>query len=82
MKDAVTLDCAAALRLLAAYVDGELAQLDERSVQEHLQRCHSCYSRADFERGLKARLAELSHSKVKPALESRIRTLLSDYPNA
>jgi predicted anti-sigma-YlaC factor YlaD len=81
MNDLQTLDCAAALRLLAAYLDGELQQLDEQSVQKHLKRCHSCYSRAEFERRLKARLTELSRAHVSPALEGRIRTLLSDYPN-
>jgi anti-sigma factor (TIGR02949 family) len=81
MRNAETLDCAAALRLLAAYVDGELPQLDEQSIQKHLQQCHSCFSRAEFERGLKVRLAELSQSQVSPALENRIRMLLTDYPN-
>jgi anti-sigma factor (TIGR02949 family) len=81
MNEPNTLDCAAALRLLAAHLDGELQQLDDESVQRHLQQCHSCYSRAEFERRLKARLTELCRTNVSPALESRIRTLLSDYPN-
>jgi anti-sigma factor (TIGR02949 family) len=81
MNEAKTLDCAAALSLLAAYLDGELQQLDERSVQQHLQQCHSCFSRAEFERRLKARLLELSRSAVSPALEGRIRALMADYPN-
>jgi anti-sigma factor RsiW len=81
MNDPKTLDCAAALGLLAAYLDGELPQLDERSVQQHMQQCHACYSRAEFERRLKARLTELSRSQVSPALESRVHALMADYPN-
>ena len=81
MSDSVVLDCEGALRLLAAFLDGELPELDEAGVRQHLQRCRSCLSRAEFERMLKTRLGELSQSNVSPALEDRIRTLLIDYPN-
>jgi anti-sigma factor RsiW len=81
MSNLETLDCEAALRLLAAYIDGELPELDEEGVHRHLQRCHSCYSRAEFERQLKYRLAGLGLIHVGSSLEDRIRTLMSDYPD-
>jgi anti-sigma factor (TIGR02949 family) len=81
MSELKRLDCDAALRLLAAYLDGELRELDEESVRQHLQHCQSCFSRAEFERQLKSRLTELRHTEVSPALQTRIRTLLADYPD-
>jgi predicted anti-sigma-YlaC factor YlaD len=79
MNNPIPLDCERALRLLAAYLDRELPGLDEEGVRQHLQRCHSCYSRAEFERKLKGRLAELRHATVEPELENKIRALLAHY---
>lgn len=82
MTDLKLLDCDSALQLLAAYLDGELLELDQEGVRQHLEHCHSCYSRAEFERKLKARLAELRQSEISIGLEQRIRSLLADYPNS
>jgi anti-sigma factor (TIGR02949 family) len=74
------LDCEVALRLLAAYLDGELTGMDDASVRAHLDQCHSCYSRAEFEKKLKSRLADLRHAEVGVTLENRIRALLDHQP--
>lgn len=70
------LDCEAVLRLIFAYLDGELDGDQPEQVEAHLQRCRSCFSRADFERRLKSHLAEAGHREVPPALEDRIRKLV------
>lgn len=74
-----TIDCEQALRLLAGYLDRELEGDEHSHVKAHLERCRSCYSRAEFERRLKAQLAELRHSGAEPALEARIRGLLDGF---
>lgn len=69
------LTCEEALSFLAAYLDGELDGAGGGDVERHLSRCRSCYSRAEFERRLKARLASLSQSGVSPEFAERIRRL-------
>ncbi|MGH7467809.1 MAG: anti-sigma factor family protein [Longimicrobiales bacterium] len=81
MTDSVRIDCERALELLAAYLDGELPALDEHTVRQHLEQCHSCYSRAEFEHKLKSRLAQLRSADVGAGLEARIRTLLAGQTN-
>lgn len=73
------LTCEAALRFLAAYLDRELDDATEGEVETHLARCRSCYSRADFERRMKERVAALARSDVGPDFAERIRGLLQRF---
>lgn len=70
-----TIDCARALRALAAYLDGELPDAARGDVWRHIETCKSCYSRAEFERQLKARLSELGRREPTPELVARVRGL-------
>lgn len=82
--------CAEALRLLAAHLDGELDDHEHHEVDRHIRTCRSCFSRAEFERRLKANVAELAREPVPPEVGQRIQALLkqfsaaaqhSDHPN-
>lgn len=73
------IDCEEALRRLAEYLDHELGDAPDAEVKKHLETCRSCYSRAEFERGLKSRLRELRHEPVDPAFESRICELARNF---
>lgn len=66
------IDCEEALRRLAEYLDGEEDGVARAELQQHLETCRSCYSRAEFERGLRSRLRELGHAPVDPTFEDRI----------
>jgi predicted anti-sigma-YlaC factor YlaD len=74
-----TIDCEQALRLLAVHLDGELAAAQQHEVEQHLERCRSCYSRAEFERRLKSQLGQLRRGGVEPALQTRIQGLLDGF---
>lgn len=74
--------CEEALRLLAAYLDGELADAEDAALERHLETCRSCWSRAEFERQLRSRLGELRRGGVRPAFEQRIRELIRRFPRA
>lgn len=76
MSDTTIMRCEEALRLLAQYLDCELTPADEAEVERHLHTCRSCYSRAEFERRLKAELADLSTADVPASLERRVQDLL------
>ncbi|MBW3553137.1 MAG: zf-HC2 domain-containing protein [Gemmatimonadetes bacterium] len=71
--------CEDALRLLAAYIDRELPGPTDAKVEHHLETCRSCYSRAEFEKRLKASLAELGSEPVRPALAERVNTLIRTF---
>lgn len=71
--------CEAALRALAAYLDGELGGEEQGDVSRHLETCQSCYSRAEFERRMGSHLAALGQRAPEPAFQDRIRQLLADF---
>lgn len=77
--DAAGLGCREAILALAAYLDGELESASRGRLEEHLEICKSCYSRHEFEKGLKQRLADLGEEKVRPGFQARIRSLVSRF---
>lgn len=74
-----TIDCEQALRLLADFLDRELSDPQQRRVEDHLERCRTCWSRAEFERRLKAQVQELRNGDPPPGLETRIRGILEEF---
>ncbi|HSH45097.1 MAG TPA: zf-HC2 domain-containing protein [Longimicrobiales bacterium] len=73
--------CEDALRLLAAYLDGELEDRGD-AVERHLRKCRSCYSRAEFEKRLRASVAELRAEPVHEDLSARVHTLIDSFTTA
>jgi len=71
-------DCEEVLRVIFAYLDGELGGAEHARVEAHLEQCRSCFSRAEFERRLKGRLAETASDPVSVEFEQRIRTLIGE----
>lgn len=74
--------CEDALRLLAAHLDQELDAPTSGQMERHLETCRSCYSRAEFEKRLKASLAELGREPVRPELADRVRSLIRTFTPA
>jgi mycothiol system anti-sigma-R factor len=79
MNEARVIDCEEALRRLFEYLDAELHGESRREVEQHLERCRSCFSRVEFEKRLKAYTAELRCEPVPPALERRVRALVDTF---
>lgn len=71
--------CEQAVRLLAEYLDSELGDERGAELRRHLETCRSCWSRTEFERRLRARLAELRRREVTPGFERRIVTLVRRF---
>lgn len=82
VADGNQIGCEEALRRLAEYLDRELAGVPEAEVEHHLDTCRSCFSRAEFERGLRSRLRELRASPVDTDFERRICDLARDFTAA
>jgi mycothiol system anti-sigma-R factor len=71
-------DCEEVLRVIFAYLDGELGGAEHARVEAHLEQCRSCLSRAEFERRLKGRLADTAGDPVSDEFEQRIRALIGE----
>lgn len=73
------ISCEEALKQLAEYLDHELEGHAHDEMEHHLETCRACFSRAEFERSLKRRLADAGAEKVPGELQARIRKLLGEY---
>ena len=73
------INCEEALRRLAEYLDAELLGESSREMEQHLERCRSCFSRVEFEKRLKSCTAELRREAVPPDLDRRIRALVDTF---
>lgn len=72
--------CLKALEFFYAYLDGELT--DPVSVSEfehHVSHCRSCYTRAQLERLLTARIRETAKQEAPPTLRNRLRNLVDKF---
>lgn len=74
-----TIGCAEALRLLAAYLDKELDDVNHSDMERHLDACRSCYAHMEFEKQLKSQLAELGHRQPDERLAERIRRVVRQF---
>ena len=79
MSDRPIMNCEEALRRLADYLNRELEPQEHDAVEQHVDLCRSCFSRAEFERLLKERLTDLGREEAPPHVQSRIRKLLGGY---
>jgi anti-sigma factor (TIGR02949 family) len=79
MTEARTIDCEEALRRLFEYLDAELHGESRREMEQHLERCKSCFSRVEFEKRLKTYIAAVGHEPVSPDLERRVLALLDTF---
>ncbi|MFL5495132.1 MAG: anti-sigma factor family protein [Gemmatimonadales bacterium] len=79
MSNPMPITCEEALRLLAAYLDEELHAGEHECVERHLELCRGCYSRAEFERRLKAEINRLGREDIPPSFEQRVRRLLDSF---
>lgn len=74
-----TLSCEEVLHHIFAYLDGELDAATGEDIERHLEACRGCFSRAEFERRLRSRLAESAATSAPEKLKKRIRTLIEHF---
>lgn len=73
------LSCEEVMELLFVYLDQEVdGNLNER-IEQHLHSCRDCYSRAEFERQLRARVQDSGEVRAPERLQKRIRGILDKY---
>ena len=79
MNEADEISCEEALRRVFEYLDRELDEHAHGEMERHLRRCRGCFSRAEFEKRLKAQLRQTGRSEAPAALQTRIGQLLGRY---
>ena len=79
MNDIKLINCEEALARLFDYLNHELDDHRHTEMEQHLKICRSCYSRAEFEKRLKAKLSGVAIEKTTEEFEHRIRTLLGNF---
>jgi anti-sigma factor (TIGR02949 family) len=73
------LSCEDVIGRLLEYLDRELDADAQRDIEHHLETCRACFTRAEFERRLRARVAEAGEVKAPQSLRRRIRALIGRY---
>ena len=76
MKKVQPIDCEQALLKIFELIDHELHGDERKSMEQHLETCKSCFSRAEFERRLKAKLGGLRDPQPDVRMRGRIENLL------
>jgi mycothiol system anti-sigma-R factor len=74
-----TLTCEEVLEHLFTYVDQELDAEKKAEVDQHMERCRGCFSRAEFEKRFKARLIEIGVSEAPERARQRVRSLINKF---
>jgi mycothiol system anti-sigma-R factor len=80
--NAPPLSCEEVIARLFDYLDRELDDRQAAEIERHLARCRDCFSRSEFERRLRARIAAGASQPAPPRLQRRIRRLLDDFDAA
>ncbi len=73
------LSCEEVIERLFDYLDRELDHRQAADMERHLSRCRDCFTRAEFEKRLRARVAASGTVKAPPRLYRRIVNLLDRF---
>lgn len=79
MSEKRTLRCEEVLEHLFAYVDQELDSAKKAEIDQHMEQCRGCYSRAEFEKRLKERIMETGSSEAPDRVRQRMRLLIEKF---
>jgi anti-sigma factor (TIGR02949 family) len=73
------IDCETVIDRLFEFLDRELDEAARHDLEQHLQTCRGCFSRAEFERRLRARVAQAAEAEAPQRLRRRISLLTACY---
>ena len=73
------LSCEQVLVHLFAYLDNALDAPTSAEIERHLEGCRGCFSRAEFERRLRERVAETGTVSAPDTLRARIKALTERF---
>jgi len=71
--------CEEVIKRLLEFLDKELDAETERQIRSHMETCRACFSRAEFERRLRERIAEAGETKAPDSLRRRVRAMVARF---
>lgn len=71
--------CEDVLKHLVAYLDHETDAHTAAEIEQHLEQCRGCYSRAEFEQRLKAHVRAAGSRSAPERLRARIKKLVDEF---
>lgn len=71
--------CEEVIAHLLAYLDGEIDETKRAQIGRHLEECRGCFSRAEFERALRRKVAALGEEKASAKLRRRVDDLIEKF---
>ncbi|MDZ5699512.1 zf-HC2 domain-containing protein [Chelativorans sp. M5D2P16] len=73
------LRCEEVIDKLLEYLDRELDAETDEALARHMETCRACFTRAEFERKLRARVNETGKVKAPESLRRRVRAIVEHY---
>lgn len=73
------ISCEDVLAELYQYLDREVDPATSEIIDQHLEHCRECFSRAEFEKRLRARVADAVETEVPDDVQQRLRSLLKRF---
>lgn len=73
------LSCEEVLSKLMSYLDHEEDAESESGIDQHLHECRECFSRAEFEKALKRKVAAAGEEKTPDDARQRLEALIKRF---
>lgn len=71
--------CEEVIEQLYEFLDRELDEGLSDRINAHIERCRDCFTRAEFERRLRARVNEAVEAEAPERLHRRIRQVIDEF---
>mgnify|MGYP006309632291 CR=1 FL=1 len=71
--------CEEVIERLLTFLDRELDSDTSERIDAHLRRCRDCFTRAEFERRLRARIHDAGYTAAPETLHRRLRRMIDAY---
>lgn len=78
MKES-SISCEEVVERLFDYLDNEVDTDTSAEIERHLERCHDCFSRAEFERKLREQVTRSGKQEAPERLRLRIRDMIRRF---
>jgi anti-sigma factor (TIGR02949 family) len=79
MTSVKKISCEEALQHLYEHLDRALNATDAVEMEHHIETCRGCFSRLEFEKRLKERLAAIGREQAPEELQRRLQDMLQRF---
>lgn len=79
MRENKNIRCEEVVDQLLTFLDGEIEGGRRNAIEQHLEECRGCCSRADFELALRDRVRETGTKRSPSRLREKIRQLIDQF---